>query len=353
MLPEMKLDMAPVEQLRHLHKSYRGVSYLLSHWAEEREGRRYLVVVWHDVPRIVHDLFPALYGARSAEPRQRGRRGGTHRLRPAARARRHDARAPVRDHPLQVDAERDSMASAEELAAAVARRRVLEMVLVGLSIVVVIAGLFVILVAAARERKLSTLKSEFVANVSHELKTPLALVRMFGELLQSGRVDSEEKRRQYLPIIVSESERLGALIENVLDFAKVERGKQRLRLRARATSPTSWRAPWRPVECAPSASQVALELRGGVDACRLVRLDERAVEIAVINLVDNALKYAPEGKRASVSVNARTASKVKSRRRPGPGHRSRRPQAHLRALRARQDADRQAGRAAAASGSRW
>ena len=88
-----------------------------------------------------------------------------------------------------------------------------------------IAGLIVVLVAAARERKLSALKSDFVANVSHELKTPLSLVRMFGELLQSGRVESDEKRRQYLPIIVSESERLAALIENVLDFAKVERGK--------------------------------------------------------------------------------------------------------------------------------
>jgi signal transduction histidine kinase len=66
---------------------------------------------------------------------------------------------------------------------------------------------------------------DFVANVSHELKTPLSLVRMFGELLLEHRVQSEEKQRQYLHIIVSESERLTALIENVLDFAKVERGK--------------------------------------------------------------------------------------------------------------------------------
>src|SRR6185369_7223152 len=85
--------------------------------------------------------------------------------------------------------------------------------------------LFVILIAAERERRLSNLKSEFVANVSHELKTPLALVRMFGELLQTGRADSEEKRKHYLSIIVNESDRLNALIENVLDFAKVERGQ--------------------------------------------------------------------------------------------------------------------------------
>ena len=83
-----------------------------------------------------------------------------------------------------------------------------------------------ILLAAERQRRISALKSDFVANVSHELKTPLALVRMFAEMLQSGRVANEEKRQQYLDIIVGESERLSALIENVLDFARVERGRQ-------------------------------------------------------------------------------------------------------------------------------
>ena len=74
--------------------------------------------------------------------------------------------------------------------------------------------------------------------MSHELKTPLALVRMFGEMLQSGRVASEEKRQEYLDIIVSESERLSALIENVLDFAQVERGRAGLRVRRGQTSAT-------------------------------------------------------------------------------------------------------------------
>jgi two-component system phosphate regulon sensor histidine kinase PhoR len=196
-----------------------------------------------------------------------------------------------------------SMTSAQELAAAVARRRVLEMVLVGLSGIVVIAGLFVILVAAERERKLSNLKSDFVANVSHELKTPLSLVRMFGELLQSGRVENDEKRRQYLQIIVSESERLGALIENVLDFAKVERGKAAYEFELSRVGEVVARA----VEaCRVRAEreEVALELNVA-DGLPLVDLDERAIEIAVINLVDNALKYAPDGELVSVVVRKR------------------------------------------------
>ncbi|HEX3777892.1 MAG TPA: HAMP domain-containing sensor histidine kinase, partial [Polyangiaceae bacterium] len=195
------------------------------------------------------------------------------------------------------------MNSAEELAAAVARRRVFEMVLVAMSGLVVVAGLAVILIAAERERKLSNLKSDFVANVSHELKTPLSLVRMFGELLQSGRVENEEKRRQYLQIIVSESERLGALIENVLDFAKVERGKAAYEFSSGRVGEVVARA----VEaCRVRAERedIALEL-SVAENLPAVELDERALEIAVINLVDNALKYAPDGKVVSVSVRGR------------------------------------------------
>jgi two-component system phosphate regulon sensor histidine kinase PhoR len=165
---------------------------------------------------------------------------------------------------------------------------------------VALAGLTVVLFAAARERKLSNLKSDFVANVSHELKTPLSLVRMFAELLQSGRVESDEKREQYLEIIVSESDRLAALIENVLDFAKVERGK--------AAYTFSLTSPGDVVTRAVEACRVRAQ-REGVELALTVQsnlpdveLDERAVEIAVFNLVDNALKYAPDGQKITVAV---------------------------------------------------
>ena len=98
--------------------------------------------------------------------------------------------------------------------------------MVVLSCGVIVLGVAVILLAAERERRMSAMKSDFVGNVSHELKTPLALVRMFAEMLQTGRVSSDAKRQEYLDIIVSESERLSALIENVLDFARVERGRE-------------------------------------------------------------------------------------------------------------------------------
>ena len=172
--------------------------------------------------------------------------------------------------------------------------------MVGLSCVVVIAGMGVVIVAAERERRLSALKSDFVANVSHELKTPLSLVRMFGELLLSGRVASDDKRREYLQIIVNESERLSALIENVLDFAKFERGKSAFEFHegdvgqavARAVDVYRYRAEREGVDV-----EVTLDSR-----LPSAMFDERALELLLMNLLDNALKYAKDGKRVTVDV---------------------------------------------------
>ena len=76
---------------------------------------------------------------------------------------------------------------------------------------------------------MARLKSDFVANVSHDLKTPLSLIRMFGETLEMGRVPDEARRQEYYGVITRESERLSRLIDNVLDFSRIEGGRQHVR----------------------------------------------------------------------------------------------------------------------------
>ena len=303
--PELSLAREPADELRHLHKTHGGQSYLISYCLKTTGPKPYLVVAWHDVPRIVHDMLPRLYPDVSSASRvnivdEDGRlvfgpplHGGEFMVgRPFP--------TTLYNWRLQV-----ALASAQELGARVERRRVLEMVMVGLSCVVVVAGIAVVIVAGGRERRLAALKGDFVANVSHELKTPLSLVRMFAELLLTGRVASDEKRREYLQIILNESERLTALIENVLDFARFERGKSAFEFHPgdiasvvlRAVDVYRYRAEREGMDL-----QVSLpsELPPAM-------LDDRAMELALMNLLDNGLKYAREGKLLLVEVRKKSA----------------------------------------------
>jgi len=300
--PELQLGGDAPGQLRHLHLTLGEKSFLVSHWERRSSGERQLIVAWHDVPRIVHEVFPRLYGVDEEQPSRvnvvdaEGRIVFGPPLSKGALTLGRQFATTLYKWRVNV-----SMVAAEELAVAVERRRIWEMGLVALSSLVVIGGLIVIIIAAARERRLAILKSEFVANVSHELKTPLSLVRMFSEMLLSGRA-AKEKQQQYLEIIVTESERLSALIDNVLDFARLERRRDSYEFQDADVRETVTRA----VDvCMPRAERQSLPLifENRLVGDGTVRLDERAVEIAVINLIDNALKYAPSSERITVTVS--------------------------------------------------
>jgi two-component system phosphate regulon sensor histidine kinase PhoR len=304
LLNDMELGSQPVDELRHLHREYDGQSYLVSYWQKVTEGRRYIIVAWHDIGRIVKDTLPTLF----SEPAQS-------KLNVVDEQGRIIYGPPLRSGEFTVGVRipttlynwrlQVSPAAGEEIAQSVQARKTLELVFVTLSIVVIVAGVATILLAVERERRLNALKTDFVANVSHELKTPLALVRMFGEMLQSGRVASEEKRKEYLDIIVNESERLSSLIENVLDFARVERGRSAYEFAdgdvgmvvSRAAQVLRFRAERERVKL---DVHVATEL----PECRI---DDRALQLAVINLIDNAIKYGSpknDGAEAVVRVTA-------------------------------------------------
>lgn len=301
MIDDMDLARQSTDELRHLHREYRGQSYLVSYWqrlvsnqdpqSEPGTGRRYLVVAWHDIGRIVKDTMPTLLSEAATRTRvdvidEDGRiifgpplRSGQFTV---------AVRFPTTLYAWRVQV---SPSASDELTARVQNRGRLELVMVVLSCVVIVLGVATILLAAERDRRISALKSDFVANVSHELKTPLALVRMFGEMLQSGRVASEAKRQEYLEIIVSESERLSSLIENVLDFARVERGRQAYDFAIGSVGEAVSKAV---AIYRYRAEREGVELTARVDpSLPPAKIDERAIQLAVINLIDNALKYAP------------------------------------------------------------
>lgn len=171
---------------------------------------------------------------------------------------------------------------------------------------VLLLGVFLILGAVNREVKLAEAKSAFVSNVSHELKTPLSLIRLFGETLESGRVVNPEKAREYYRIIHNESVRLSQLINNILDFAKIESGRKQYNfeladINELVTSVVETYGPQIISEGFELDTHFEEELPE-------IAVDRDAVSQAVLNLLSNAVKYSPDTKKITISVRREQGS---------------------------------------------
>ncbi|MCI0511927.1 HAMP domain-containing histidine kinase [candidate division KSB1 bacterium] len=169
--------------------------------------------------------------------------------------------------------------------------------------VILLAGVLILFRIVASEMALAKLKSDFVANVSHELRTPLALIRMFAETLELGRVPSEEKKLQYYHIISNESTRLTRLINNLLDFSRIEAGKKIYHLK--------WTDLHQVVEDVLQSYSFHLQQQGFKLQTNLatdlpqVRIDAEAIAQAFINLLENAMKYSQDTKSISITLALR------------------------------------------------
>lgn len=143
-------------------------------------------------------------------------------------------------------------------------------------------------------------RSNFVAAVSHELKTPLTAIRMYGEMLRDGMVTSDAKRNEYYRHITAESERLSRLINNVLEFSRLEQGRRDVVLVADSVGPVV-----REVAelLRPHVEGQGFELREDVDAdVPPVRFERDALMQVLWNLVDNAVKYAREASPKQIAL---------------------------------------------------
>jgi len=182
----------------------------------------------------------------------------------------------------------------------VRRQAMLFMAAFCLLLVVIALGLGATYRVVRRESEMARLKSDFVANVSHDLKTPLSLIRMFGETLELGRVPDEPTRREYYAVITRESERLTRLIDNVLDFSRIEGGRQRYDIGPHPVEPLihevldAFRYPL-------SQRGFRLDVTVAPDLPHAL-MDPDAIKQALANLVDNALKYSTERRRLGVGA---------------------------------------------------
>jgi signal transduction histidine kinase len=148
--------------------------------------------------------------------------------------------------------------------------------------------------------ELSRMKSDFVSTVSHEFKSPLTSIRQIAEMLETGRIPSEERRQKYYEVLLEQSERLSLLTDNVLSFAKMEEGKREFvfeetdikTLLMEIVSTIQDRVRH-------EGFTIELEIE---DFLPPIVADVPAITQAVTNLIDNAVKYSGESKKVVVNV---------------------------------------------------
>jgi two-component system phosphate regulon sensor histidine kinase PhoR len=317
-LPELPLVFHPVGKRGHVYRTWDDRPYLFSFMKRTSGDRTFYVVIEDDLVHLVYQVFPQFFPTA----------GSTKRLYQVL-----DERGVLvfgmpfldtADQPVQesrfvstVDGWVVRVTQREWGDPAAERRQLIDSVLIGGAVTVILAGLTFLGLTNRRERRLNELKSEFISNVSHELKTPLSIISMFGEMLAEGRTKGPEQAHEYAEIIWRESVRLGRLIDNVLDFARIERGVDGYEFAETDLGEVLDRA----VEVSArriGAAEMAFDADIEPDLPAL-QLDANAFTLAVLNLIDNAIKYAAEGKRIALAVRRGGDRVIVTVRDWGPG----------------------------------
>ncbi|MHC4071032.1 MAG: sensor histidine kinase [Planctomycetota bacterium] len=159
-----------------------------------------------------------------------------------------------------------------------------------------------------RELRMSEMRSQFIASVSHELKTPLTAIRVFAETLRLGRPEDPQAKSEYLDTIVNESHRLTRLLNNVLDFSKIEKGKRTYHREPACLSEI--------IDAAAQATQYPLKQQDFhlnvhvEEELPQVRVDRDAIGQAILNLLSNAMKYSGESRQIDLRVRNRAGHAV-------------------------------------------
>lgn len=180
------------------------------------------------------------------------------------------------------------------------QRRNIYILVVVVVMAVLFFGGFMMIRSTAKELELARLKSEFVSTVSHEFRTPLMSIRYLSEMLDTGRVRGEDKKKIYYGKISNESERLSRLIENMLDFSKIEAGMKKYQFESLAVEDLVRNVAERFKEYhAHKPLTLNVEI---ADHLPSINADREGISRALFNLLDNAVKYS--GKKPDIYLRA-------------------------------------------------
>lgn len=164
-----------------------------------------------------------------------------------------------------------------------------------------VSGVVAVLHDVTREKEISQVKTDFVSNVSHELKTPLASIKAYVEMLIDGEVEAESSKQEFYEIIASEADRLHRLIENILNISRIESGVVKV-----VREPISLTAVAKQVMdvAAPQAKLKNITMKECLAPVYYqVEADHDMIYQAILNLVSNAIKYTPDNGEVTVSVS--------------------------------------------------
>lgn len=188
-----------------------------------------------------------------------------------------------------------------------ARKNIILLIVVNLLFII---GIIYIIRNLAKEIELARIKSNLVANVSHEIRTPIALIRMYSETLEMGRITREDKKQKYYKTMLAESIRLSQLVNNMLDFSKIESNRKEYR-----KSPHNLAHI---VENILDMYQYNFEQAGFTVHKQLqnkipeISIDSDAITQAFVNLLDNAMKYSQDHKVIHITLEQENHSVVLS-----------------------------------------
>ena len=169
-------------------------------------------------------------------------------------------------------------------------------------------GALIVLNDVTRLRRLESLRRDFVANVSHELKTPITAIKGFVETLLDGAIDNPEDSRRFLGIITKQAERLNAIIDDLLALSRIEQEGERSEVPLRQ-GPLAEVLKGAQQACAIGASSKGVHIEVSCEEALTARINAPLLEQAVINLIDNAVKYS-EAERAIEVAAAREGSEI-------------------------------------------